>query len=74
MLSNPWKDKGDMSELTFAKSFLSSLDSKPQKLPADHVYDLKTFSPRIPVRRFLSLHIPHYLYAHLFVFAHSSPP
>ncbi|KAI9699449.1 MAG: hypothetical protein M1836_003060 [Candelina mexicana] len=32
-----------MSELSFAKQFLSTLDSKPIKLPSDHVSDPKKF-------------------------------
>ncbi|KAI4159790.1 MAG: hypothetical protein LQ342_006301 [Letrouitia transgressa] len=32
-----------MTELSFAKSFLSTLDSRPIKLPADHVADPRTF-------------------------------
>ncbi|KAI1908234.1 hypothetical protein LOZ53_004831 [Ophidiomyces ophidiicola] len=37
-----------MAELSFAKTFLSQLDSKPVKLPANHVSDLRTFQPRQP--------------------------
>lgn len=37
-----------MTELTFAKSFLSTLDSRPIKLPSDHIADPKTFSPKGP--------------------------
>ncbi|KAL2828026.1 cell-cycle control medial ring component [Aspergillus cavernicola] len=37
-----------MSELSFAKSFLSTLDSRPIKLRADYVHDQDT--PRVPVR------------------------
>ncbi|MCJ1478305.1 hypothetical protein MMC13_006982 [Lambiella insularis] len=39
-----------MTELSFAKTFLSTLDSRPIKLPADHAFDPKTFSPKGPVR------------------------
>ena len=39
-----------MTELTFAKSFLSTLDSRPIKLPSDHAFDPKTFEPKGPVR------------------------
>ncbi|KAK2763252.1 hypothetical protein FQN54_009888 [Arachnomyces sp. PD_36] len=37
-----------MSELSFTKSFLSTLDARPVKLPADHVFDPHTFALRIP--------------------------
>ncbi|SLM39649.1 Ubiquitin-related domain [Lasallia pustulata] len=37
-----------MTELTFAKSFLSTLDSRPIKLPSDHISDPKTFEPKGP--------------------------
>lgn len=37
-----------MTELTFAKSFLSTLDSRPIKLPSDHIADPQTFSPKGP--------------------------
>jgi hypothetical protein len=39
----------DMSELNFAKTFLTSLDVKTTKYPSDHVFDPKTFATRIPV-------------------------
>ena len=35
-----------MTELSFAKSFLSTLDSKSIKLQADHAADPKTFEPK----------------------------
>ena len=35
-----------MTELSFAKSFLSTLDSKSIKLQADHATDPKTFEPK----------------------------
>jgi hypothetical protein len=38
-----------MTELSFAKSFLSTLDSRPIKLPSDHGADPKTFEPKGPV-------------------------
>ncbi|EFR01107.1 hypothetical protein MGYG_04111 [Nannizzia gypsea CBS 118893] len=38
-----------MAEVSFAKSFLASLDSKPIKVPADTVYDPQTFAPRFPI-------------------------
>ncbi|MCJ1382728.1 hypothetical protein MMC17_005841 [Xylographa soralifera] len=37
-----------MTELSFAKSFLSTLDSRPVKLPSDHAFDPKTFEPNGP--------------------------
>ncbi|ROW04053.1 hypothetical protein VSDG_00744 [Cytospora chrysosperma] len=37
-----------MSEVTFAKSFLAALDSRPQKLSADHVEDPKNYPARPP--------------------------
>ncbi|EPS35011.1 hypothetical protein PDE_09976 [Penicillium oxalicum 114-2] len=37
-----------MSELAFAKSFLSSLDSRPIKLRADHVFDPEQVGLRLP--------------------------
>lgn len=39
-----------MSEVTFAKSFLSTLDKRPVKLPADHVSDPKQYANQSPVR------------------------
>lgn len=38
-----------MSELSFAKSFLSTLDSRPIKLRADHVFDPEQVGLRVPV-------------------------
>lgn len=38
-----------MSEVTFAKTFLSSLDKRPIKLPADHVSDPKKYPNQSPV-------------------------
>lgn len=38
-----------MSEVTFAKTFLSSLDRKPIKLPADHVSDPRKYPNQSPV-------------------------
>ena len=35
-----------MTELSFAKTFLTTLDSKPIKLQADHAADPKTFEPK----------------------------
>ncbi|KKY37331.1 hypothetical protein UCDDA912_g02676 [Diaporthe ampelina] len=37
-----------MTEVTFAKSFLTALDSRPQKLSADHVEDPKSYPARPP--------------------------
>ncbi|KGO74467.1 Cell-cycle control medial ring component [Penicillium italicum] len=37
-----------MSELTFTKSFLSTLDSRPIKLRADHVFDPEQIGLRVP--------------------------
>ena len=39
-----------MSEVTFAKTFLSSLDRKSIKLPADHVSDPRNYPNQSPVR------------------------
>ena len=41
-----------MSEVTFAKSFLSTLDKRPIKLPADHVSDPKKYPNQSPVSRY----------------------
>jgi hypothetical protein len=38
-----------MSELAFAKSFLSSLDLRPIKIRADHVFDPEQVGLRVPV-------------------------
>ena len=38
-----------MSEVNFAKVFLSTLDKKPIKLPADHVSDPKQYPNQSPV-------------------------
>ncbi|KAL7922968.1 cell-cycle control medial ring component domain-containing protein [Trichoderma austrokoningii] len=37
-----------MAEVAFAKTFLTSLDSRPIKLSPDHIEDPKTFPPRPP--------------------------
>ncbi|KAI2617492.1 cell-cycle control medial ring component-domain-containing protein [Hypoxylon sp. NC1633] len=37
-----------MTEVSFAKSFLSALDSRPVKLSAEHVEDPKTYAARSP--------------------------
>lgn len=38
------------TELAFAKSFLSLLDSKPRKLSPDHVEDPRSYPGSSPVR------------------------
>lgn len=38
-----------MTEVSFAKTFLGLLDSRPQKLSADHVEDAKNYPARPPV-------------------------
>jgi hypothetical protein len=35
-----------MTELSFAKSFLTTLDSRPNKISAEHVEDPKTYPAR----------------------------
>jgi hypothetical protein len=40
-----------MTEVSFAKTFLGTLQSKPAKLSADHVEDPKTYPSRAPVSR-----------------------
>ncbi|KAJ5088953.1 hypothetical protein N7532_007637 [Penicillium argentinense] len=47
-----------MSELTFAKSFLSTLDSRPIKLRGDHVFDPERVGLRVPYT-LPRLHAPH---------------
>ncbi|KAJ5621104.1 hypothetical protein N7510_005088 [Penicillium lagena] len=54
-----------MSELAFTKSFLSTLDSRPIKLRADHVFDPEQVGLRVPVSasswsRVYQLTIPQY--------------
>jgi hypothetical protein len=39
----------DMSELSFAKTFLTTLDAKNTKYSPNHVFDPKTFQTRIPL-------------------------
>ena len=41
-----------MTELSFAKSFLATLDSRPIKLQSDYAADPKTFEPKGPVMPF----------------------
>lgn len=38
-----------MSELSFTKTFLSTLDSRPIKLRSDHVFDPEQIGLRVPV-------------------------
>lgn len=39
-----------MAEVSFAQTFLTTLDSRPIKLPADHVEDPRNYPARQPVR------------------------
>ena len=39
-----------MSEVSFVKTYLSALDSRPIKLRADYVLDEEQVGPRVPVR------------------------
>lgn len=39
-----------MAEATFAKTYLTTLDSRPRKLSPDHVEDARRFPARPPVR------------------------
>ena len=39
-----------MTEVSFARQFLSSLDSKPNKISADHVEDPRSYPSRSAVR------------------------
>ncbi|KAJ5104304.1 hypothetical protein NUU61_001651 [Penicillium alfredii] len=47
-----------MTELAFTKSYLSSLDSRPVKLRADHVFDPERIGLRVPYT-LPRLHAPH---------------
>ena len=38
-----------MTEVSFAKSFLTTLDNKSTKYQQDHIFDPSTFGVRIPV-------------------------
>jgi len=40
-----------MTEVSFARSFLSTLDARPIKISADHVEDPRTYPARGPVSR-----------------------
>lgn len=42
-------EKVIMSEVTFAKTFLATLDKRPIKLPADHVADPRKYPGQSPV-------------------------
>ena len=42
-----------MTEITFATNFLTILDSRPIKVPADHVEDLKNYPAQGAVREAL---------------------
>lgn len=53
-----------MSELTFAKAFLSTLDSRPIKLRADHVVDPQQVGLQGPVSSF-----PHTSVTYVFYYA-----
>lgn len=44
-------EKHIMSEVTFAKSFLATIDKRPIKLPADHVSDPRKYPNQSPVLR-----------------------
>jgi len=49
----------NMSELNFAKSFLTTLDAKTTKYQPSHVFDPKTFGTRIPFTLPKLQHPPH---------------
>lgn len=51
-----------MSEVTFAKQFLATIDKRPIKLPADHVSDPRKYPNQSPVRRQHPLLVYMYLY------------
>lgn len=71
-----------MSELTFAKAFLSTLDSRPIKLRADHVVDPQQVGLQGPVSSSPHTSMPHalqYVFHNemgltLLPIVHSSPP
>lgn len=46
-----------MTELAFTKTFLSTLDSRPIKLRADHVFDPERVGLRVPVSFFSRSHV-----------------
>lgn len=45
-----FKGFSEMSELSFAKQFLTALDSRPAKISADHVADPKNYPAQGAVR------------------------
>jgi hypothetical protein len=57
-----------MSELTFTKSFLSTLDSRPIKLRADHVFDPEQVGLRVPVSLKKNIVIKHKYDGHVLIF------
>lgn len=50
-----------MSELSFTKSFLSTLDSRPVKLRADHVFNPEEIGLRVPVSSSFTYPFPSFL-------------
>jgi hypothetical protein len=53
------RQAANMSELQFAKQFLTSVDAKNTKYQLDHVFDLKTFATRVPYTLPRLSHPPH---------------
>ena len=53
------QQKADMSELNFAKQFLTTIDAKPTKYQSNHVFDPKTFATRVPYVLPRLAHPPH---------------
>lgn len=49
-------EKVIMSEVTFAKTYLATLDKRPIKLPADHAADPRKYPNQSPVRLSCCLH------------------
>lgn len=47
----PPTDRSEMNEIAFARQFLTALDSRPIKLPSDHVADPRGFPAQGAVRR-----------------------
>jgi hypothetical protein len=66
----------EMTELSFAKAFLSSLDSKPVRIPYDYVVDPATMPIRGPVRVALALpssqisnkHKKQYIHGYMYIY------
>lgn len=54
-LEDQKKRTANMTEVSFAKSFLTTLDNKPTKYQQNHIFDPNTFGVRIPVS---AVHIP----------------